>query len=157
MAETTSLLGGSASAAAASTPGTVSKRQRYLEDEESTVGLFDHAQIAAGRLMHAPSCGVFYASLLIASLTEIIWISHPWINPMHCCKLFYPQSRLFFIVEAYLTLGLVAETSLTLMWQRQAFWRSVGNWFDAIVCASSVLSFGLYWFGGATGLLDEAL
>ena len=52
---------------------------------------------------------------------------------------------------------IVAETSLTLMWQRQAFWRSVGNWFDAIVCASSVLSFGLYWFGGATGLLDEAL
>ena len=80
-----------------------------------------------------------------------------WLNRRHCCRLFYPQSRIFFIVEAYLTLGLVAETSLTLLWQRKAFWKSTGNWFDAIVCATSVMSFGLYWFGGATGLLDEAL
>ena len=87
----------------------------------------------AGRVMNAPSCGAFYASLLAASITEIVWISHPWINPMHCCKLFYPQSRIFFAVETYLTLGLVAETSITLCWQRRAFWSSFGNWFDAAV------------------------
>jgi hypothetical protein len=111
----------------------------------------------AGRLMYAPSCGLFYASLLLASLTEIIWISHPWINPTHCCRLFYPKSRVFFAVEAYLTLGLVAETSLTLVHQRRAFFRSFMNWFDLVVCGSSLLSFGLYWSGGPTAVLDEAI
>lgn len=113
--------------------------------------------VQAGRVMHAPACGAFYASLLVASVTEIIWISHPWINHWHCCRLYYPQSRLFFAVETYLTLGLVAETSLALCWQRRAFWSSSSNWFDAIVCVASIASFGLYYYGGHTGLLDEAL
>ena len=59
--------------------------------------------------------------------------------------------------QAYLTIGLVAETSVTLCWQRRAFWLSLGNWFDAAVCVTSILSFMLYWYGGRTGLLDEAL
>ena len=107
--------------------------------------------------MHAPACGAFYASLLVASVTEIVWISHPWINHWHCCRLYYPQSKLFFAVETYLTLGLVAETSLALCWQRRAFWSSTSNWFDAIVCVASIASFMLYYVGGHTGLLDEAL
>ena len=35
--------------------------------------------------MHAPSCGAFYLSLLAASLTEIIWISHPCVRPRRQC------------------------------------------------------------------------
>ena len=73
----------------------------------------------AGRLIFAPSMGAFYASLLAASITEIVWISHPWLSTPGSFRLFYPQSRIFFAVEAYLTLGLVAETSLTLVWQRE--------------------------------------
>ena len=154
-----------------STPGTTSKRR--LIDDAASVGVAEQLQIAAGRLIYAPQCGAFYASLLGASITEIVWISHPWLNPMHWCapasapaaahprrpracrrraacpwhgcRLFYPQSTAFFLVEAYLTLGLVAETTLTLLWQRGAFWRSGANWFDAIVCAMSIFSFGLYW------------
>ena len=77
-------------------------------------------QIAAGRIIYAPSCGVFYASLLAASITEIVWISHPWLSTKASREhlFYYPKSRLFLAVEAYLTLGLVAETSLTLIWQR---------------------------------------
>lgn len=59
-------------------------------------------------------------------------------------------------MEAYLTLGLVADVALTLLHQRQAFWHSLSNWFDSVVCASSIASFALYWVGG-TVLLDEAL
>ena len=46
--ETAALLG---SASMQSTPGTVSKR-RLMEDEESTIGLFDHAQIAVRAFSH---------------------------------------------------------------------------------------------------------
>ena len=163
-----------------SAPGTTSKR-RLLDDSASSVGLSEQLQIAAGRLVYAPQCGAFYSSLLVASITEIVWISHPWLNPRHwcapprshhravvrvwcvivsdrlsicsracthSCKVFYPQSTAFFFVEAYLTLGLVAETTVTLLWQRGAFWSSGANWFDAIVCAMSVFSFALYWYGG---------
>ena len=46
-------------------------------------------------------------------------------------------------IETYLTCGLVAETTVTLLWQRGAFWASKANWFDAIVCCLSILSFSL--------------
>ena len=143
-----SLLGKQSSA-----PGTTSKR-RLLDESGSAVSISERLQIAAGRLIYAPHCGFFYGSLLAASITEIVWISHPWINPRHCCKVYFPKSKAFFLVEAYLTLGLIAETTVTLLWQRSAFWRSGANWFDAIVCAMSIFSFGLYWYGGEARL-DE--
>ena len=135
-------------------PGTASKRRLLNTEDAADVSFSEQLQIAAGRLMYAPQCGLFYASLLLASITEIVWISHPWLNPLKCCKLFYPQSTAFFVVEAYLTLGLIAETTLTLLWQRGAFWQSGSNIFDAVVCAMSILSFGLYWYGGEAQL-DE--
>ena len=124
-------------------PGTTSKR-RLLEDDAAAVGLSEQLQIAAGRVIYAPQMSAFYASLLTASITEIVWISHPWMSKKSG-HFFFPKSTAFFLVEAYLTLGLVAETTLTLLWQRAAFWRSAANIFDAFVCACSIFSFGLYW------------
>lgn len=92
--ETSALLG----SASHSAPGTQSKR-RFIDEEGEVVSFSDYIQIAAGRVKNAPSCGAFYASLLAASITEIVWISHPWINPRHCCKLYYPESHVFFLVE----------------------------------------------------------
>lgn len=163
-------------------PGTASKH-RLLDDEAVGVGVSEQLQIAAGRLIYAPQCGLFYASLLTASIVEIVWISHPWVPsgyhwcvrtrtlshesnaiasaplttalPLpHCslvshgksfssCHFSYPRSRVFMCIEAYLTCGLVAETTVTLLWQRGAFWASKSNWFDAIVCCMSILSFFL--------------
>ena len=134
----------SSSAAATEPPGTISKR-RLLDPDGSGDTLAEQLHITAGRLLYAPQCGIFYLSLLGASIAEIVWISHPWLNPMHCCRLFFPTSRLFFFIEAYLTLGLVAETTLTLLWQRKAFWSSCTNLFDVTVCAMSLFSFALYW------------
>ena len=134
----------SSSAAATEPPGTISKR-RLLDPDGSGDTLAEQLHITAGRLLYAPQCGIFYLSLLGASIAEIFWISHPWLNPMHCCRLFFPTSRLFFFIEAYLTLGLVAETTLTLLWQRKAFWSSCTNLFDVTVCAMSLFSFALYW------------
>ena len=81
--EMASLLGHAAGEASHAPPGTTSKR-RLLSDEAGTsVTLAEQLQIAAGRLIYAPQCGLFYASLLTASVTEIVWISHPWVNPAH--------------------------------------------------------------------------
>lgn len=104
----------------------------------------EYLQTIASRVLYSRSCGAFYMSLLFASLTEIIWIAHPWVSQVHCCKLSYPRSRLFFAVEAYLTVGLAGETTLRILWMRAAFWRQCGNIFDAIVSALSLLSFALY-------------
>mmetsp|Transcript_14982 Transcript_14982/g.34324 ORF Transcript_14982/g.34324 Transcript_14982/m.34324 type:complete len:273 (-) Transcript_14982:64-882(-) len=104
----------------------------------------EYLQTIASRVLYSRSCGAFYMSLLAASLTEIIWIAHPWVSQVHCCRLSYPRSRLFFAVEAYLTVGLAGETTLRILWMRAAFWRQCGNIFDAIVSALSLLSFALY-------------
>lgn len=92
-------------------------------------------QTVASRVLYSGSCSAFYLSLLAASLTEIIWMLHPWIG--HCCHLSYPKSRVFFAVEAYLSIGLFGETTLRLIWQQRRFWSDKGNIFDAAV---SVLS-----------------
>jgi len=128
-----------------------------LLHDDSAVSGTEYAQIAASRLMYSPSCGVFYASLLAASLTEIVWILHPWMDQSRGAhiRVAYPRSRIFFAVETYLTLGLVGETTLRFVWQRSAFWLSCNNWFDAIVCGMSCLSFFLYW-KRASVVLEEA-
>lgn len=95
----------------------------------------EYLQTVASRVLYSSSCGAFYLSLLVASLTEIIWMLHPWIG--HCCHLSYPKSKVFFAVEAYLSIGLFGETALRLIWQRRRFWSDGGNIFDAAV---SVLS-----------------
>ena len=112
---------------------------------ENYISNSEHAQIAAGRLIYSNSCGLFYASLLVASLTEIVWILHPWVDPVHCCHIAYPKSPLFFLVEAYLTIGLLADVALRFVWQRESFWLQHSNIFDVIVCGLSLLSFMLYW------------
>jgi hypothetical protein len=114
--------------------------------EPHSISSSEYAQIAAGRLMYLPSWGLFLASLLVASLTEIVWITHPWMDPMHCCHIAYPKSKLFFAVETYLTLGLIFETGLRFVWQRRSFWLHWGNWFDVGVCGMSTVSFFLYWW-----------
>ena len=80
--EMASLLGRSARSGPPPPPGTTSKR-RLLSEDGTTVSYAEQLQIAAGRLIYAPQCGAFYASLLGASITEIVWISHPWLNPLH--------------------------------------------------------------------------
>ena len=95
----------------------------------------EYLQTVASRVLYSRSCGAFYLSLLVASLTEIIWMLHPWVG--HCCHLSYPRSPVFFAVEAYLSIGLFCETVLRLLWQRKRFWSDRGNVFDAVV---SVLS-----------------
>ena len=42
-------------------PGTASKH-RLLDDEAVGVGVSEQLQIAAGRLIYAPQCGLFYAT-----------------------------------------------------------------------------------------------
>uniref|UniRef100_A0A7S4C244 Ion transport domain-containing protein n=1 Tax=Chrysotila carterae TaxID=13221 RepID=A0A7S4C244_CHRCT len=104
----------------------------------------EYIQTIASRVLYSRSCGAFYISLLIASLTEIIWILHPWMSAANCCQLAYPRSRVFFLVETYLTVGLAGETTLRILWLRGRFWQQCGNVFDAAVSALSLLSFILY-------------
>lgn len=121
--------------------------------QRSHISSEEYLQTVASRVLYSQACGAFYLSLLAASVTEILWIVHPsldpyhWIiDPSHCCRLSYPRSRLFLLIETYLTLGLSAETALRLLWQRSAFWTHKGNVFDAAVCLLSLLSFTLYLF-----------
>jgi len=104
----------------------------------------EYLQTIASRVLYSRSCTAFYLSLLLASLTEIVWILHPWVNTRHCCRLSFPRSRVFFAVETYLTVGLFGETTLRILWQRSRFWLQCGNIFDASVCVLSVLSFVVY-------------
>ena len=110
-----------------------------------SVSSVEYAHIAAGRLITSRSCGFFYVSLLAASITETVWILYPWMNVESCCHIRFPESPLFFLVEAYLTIGLVADVSARGVWERGAFCAQRGNVFDAIVCGLSILSFGLYY------------
>jgi hypothetical protein len=109
----------------------------YMTQEE-------YVQTVASRLLYSRSIGLFYLSLLAASIVEVVWILHPWISPGHERRISYPTSRLFFAVELYLTTGMVCETLLRIVLLRRAFWAEPGNVFDASVCALSVLSFLLY-------------
>lgn len=109
----------------------------YMTQEE-------YLQTVASRLLYSRSIGIFYISLLAASLIEVVWILHPWVSPGHERRISYPTSRLFFAVELYLTTGMVCETLLRIVLLRRAFWAEPGNVFDASVCALSVLSFLLY-------------
>ena len=126
-------------------------RQDSLLSEHGSVSSREYVQIAASRLMYSQSCSVFYFSLLAASLTEIVWILHPYfLTCKHAhadCttwKVAYPRSRVFYAVEAYLTVGLVLETALRALWQGwAAFQREPHNVFDVAVCMLSVLSFTL--------------
>ena len=90
----------------------------------------EYVQTVATRVVYSRGYGAFYVSLLAASITEIVWIFHPWTDhccrstrpacaahspPMHelgplpalgrSCRLAYPTSPVFFVVESYLTLG----------------------------------------------------
>ena len=59
-----------------------------------------------------------------------MWILHPWLwsKPAgRYPRLSYPRSRLFFAVEAYLTVGLAGETTLRMLWQRARFWSQCGG------------------------------
>jgi len=102
----------------------------------------EYVQTVATRVVYSRGYGAFYVSLLAASITEIVWIFHPWTD--HCCRLAYPTSPVFFVVESYLTLGLVGDTALRMVWQRGAFWGQCGNVFDVSVSALSIVCFGVY-------------
>ena len=78
----------------------------------------EYLQTVASRVLYSRSCGAFYLSLLVASLTEIIWMLHPWVG--HCCHL-VPEVAGLLAVEAYLSIGLFCETVLRLLWQRKRF------------------------------------
>ena len=103
-------------------PGTASKH-RLLDDEAVGVGVSEQLQIAAGRLIYAPQCGLFYASLLTASIVEIVWISHPWVpSGYHWCvrtRTFSHESNA--IASAPLTTALpLPHCSLLVMESRSA-------------------------------------
>ena len=99
----------------------------------------------SARLLDHNCCGTFYLTLLASSLAEIVWIVHPYAHGhLRCCKFAYPSSPWFFAIETYLTAGLLGETLLRWLRQRNTFWKQGGNLFDAAGCALSVFSFLLY-------------
>ena len=72
-----------------------------------------------------------------------------WALAEQCTRVFvprlaYPTSPIFFVVESYLTLGLVGDTALRMVWQRAAFWAQCGNVFDVCVSALSIVCFAVY-------------
>jgi len=102
----------------------------------------EYLQTIASRLLFSRSCGLFYSSLLAASVVEVVWILHPWVPWVESDGLIhYPTSRVFFAVELYLTAGLIGETALRAVLQRAAFWAEWVNVFDTAVCVLSVLAF----------------
>ena len=117
--------------------GSSSSFGQYMTQEE-------YLQTVASRLLYSRSISLFYVSLLAASIVEVVWILHPWATPGHERRISYPNSRAFFVVEVYLTFGMVCETALRIVLLRAAFWSDFGNIFDAAVCALSILSFLLY-------------
>ena len=116
------------------------------DDQHGSISSREYASLLASRVFHSRSCGAFYASLLAASLTEIVWIMHPWVEDgvANCCKIAYPKSPVFFAVEVYLTVGLVLETVLRAVSQGATFCSDAGNVFDATVCCLSIVSFALF-------------
>ena len=44
----------------------------------------EYVQTVATRVVYSRGYGAFYVSLLAASVTEIVWIFHPWTD--HCCR-----------------------------------------------------------------------
>jgi len=114
-----------------------------LKGDVHNVTSDEYLQTIASRLLYSRSCGVYYFSLLAASVTEVVWILHPWAVPGHERRIDYPDSWLFFLVELYLTAGLFGETALRIVRQRAAFWGQCGNVFDAAVCVLSLVSFAL--------------
>ena len=44
----------------------------------------EYVQTVATRVVYSRGYGAFYVSLLAASITEIVWIFHPWTD--HCCR-----------------------------------------------------------------------
>ena len=44
----------------------------------------EYVQTVATRVVYSRGYGAFYVSLLAASITELVWIFHPWRN--HCCR-----------------------------------------------------------------------
>jgi len=118
-----------------------------MAESASFVDNSEYIHAIASRVLYSRTCGAFYVSLLVASITEVVWILHPWLwsKPAgQYPRIRYPRSRLFFAVETYLTVGLAGETTLRMLWQRARFWGQCGNVFDAVVSALSVLSFVLY-------------
>jgi hypothetical protein len=103
----------------------------------------EYAQTVATRVVYSRGYGAFYVSLLVASITELLWVLHPWASG-GCCRLAYPTSPVFFVVESYLTIGLVGDTVLRMVWQREAFWTQCGNVFDVSVSALSIVCFAVY-------------
>lgn len=109
------------------------------------VELAEYLASLSARLLDHNCCGTFYLTLLASSLAEIVWIVHPYAHGhVRCCELAYPSSPWFFAIETYLTAGLLGETLLRWLRQRNTFWKQSGNLFDAAVCALSVFSFLLY-------------
>ena len=115
------------------------------DSRSSDVSFEEKAQILASRIIHSQGIcmPIFHVSLLAASVTEIVWIMHPWAEE-GCCRISYPTSPLALAVEAYLTLGLLGETLLRMAWLRAAFWAAWGNVVDCTVSGLSLLSFVLY-------------
>ena len=112
------------------------------DSRSSDVSFEEKAQILASRIIHSQGIcmPIFHVSLLAASVTEIVWIMHPWAEE-GCCRISYPTSPLALAVEAYLTLGLLGETLLRMAWLRAAFWAAWGNVVDCTVSGLSLLSF----------------
>ena len=94
----------------------------------SEISIEEKAQILATRVIHSQGLAmpVFYLSLLAASIAEIVWIMHPWAVE-GCCRISYPTSTTAFLVEGYLTLGLLSETLLRMAWLRASFWAAQGS------------------------------
>ena len=72
-------LGGDARSAAASPRVLVTKLALIPCAQISFMSQEEYLQTVASRVLYSRSCGAFYLSLLVASLTEIIWIAHPWV------------------------------------------------------------------------------
>ena len=145
-AEAESLLAGYRRTAV-SAPSTPSVGRRKMGEREQSFGDVsreEYVQTVATRVVYSRGYGAFYVSMLAASITEIVWILHPWTDPAHCCSLRYPDSPVFFVVESYLTLGLVGDTALRMKWQGREFWTQWGNKFDFGVSVLSICCFGVY-------------
>ena len=63
-----------------------------LKGDVHNVTSDEYLQTIASRLLYSRSCGVYYFSLLAASVTEVVWILHPWAVPGHERRIDYPDS-----------------------------------------------------------------
>ena len=120
------------------------------DDKKSAASSYtEYVEILARRILFSRLHSTLCATVLGASVIEVLWIVLPssasgWGH--------MPNHWLFFIVESYVTLGLMGEIALRVALERRAFFDKRSNIFDTIVAVVSVIVSLLYTAGLETAM-----